>query len=57
VIPGGSRTGVIMKKKRTQKPRSILLDLGGQGRKAGIGYVYNFLNVFYFLLQGDDIHA
>ncbi|WP_181391756.1 hypothetical protein [Methanospirillum lacunae] len=46
-----------MKKKRTEKPRSILLDLAGQGRKAGIGYEYNFLNVFYFRLQVDNIHA
>lgn len=57
MIPGGSRTGVFMKKKRTEKPRTILLDLAGQGRKAGIGYEYNFLNVFYFRLQMDDIHA
>jgi hypothetical protein len=57
VTLGDSQIWNIMTKKRTEKPRSILLDLAGQGRKAGIGYVYNFLNVFYFLLQGDEIHA
>lgn len=54
---GGSQIWNIMTKNRTDRPRSIILNLGGEGRETGIGYVYIFLIVFYFLLQRDEIHA
>ncbi|WP_319538343.1 hypothetical protein [uncultured Methanospirillum sp.] len=46
-----------MKKKRTEEPRTTLLYLGGPGRSAGVEYEYNFLNSFYFLSPGDELHV
>jgi hypothetical protein len=46
-----------MNRTKTDKPRTILLYLGGPGRKAGIDYVYTLLTTCYFLSSGGGIRG